>query len=171
MKTFFNADYLENYLSQKAEQLLGSFDVEAKLKELLESPVVDEIIDTKLEELTQRPEGLWLSMMGVESKSLKPMIKPFILGMGSDVAPMILKNFDASKLLNIEKIRTEIDVLLTTKLEALEAKHVKLLLEGVMRKHLGWLVVWGNVFGGTIGLITKAIEVEFEVFNLTDFRF
>ena len=59
----------------------------------------------------------------------------------------ILKNFDASKLLNIEKIRTEIDVLLTTKLEALEAKHVKLLLEGVMRKHLGWLVVWGNVFG------------------------
>ena len=27
MKTFFNADYLENYLSQKAEQLLGSFDV------------------------------------------------------------------------------------------------------------------------------------------------
>ena len=33
--------------------------------------------------------GLWLSMMGVESKSLKPMIKPFILGMGSDVAPMV----------------------------------------------------------------------------------
>ena len=78
------------------------------MKELLESPVVDEIIDTKLEELTQRPEGkqktpkissviinlnnvtgLWLSMMGVESKSLKPMIKPFILGMGSDVAPMV----------------------------------------------------------------------------------
>jgi len=171
MKTFFSADYLENYLSQKTEQLLGSFDIEAKLKELLESPVVDEIIDTKLEELTQRPEGMWLSMMGVESKQLKPMIKPFILGMGSDVAPMILKNFDSSKLLNIEKIRTEIDVLLTTKLEALEAKHVKKLLEGVMRKHLGWLVVWGNVFGGLIGLVTKAIEVEFEVFDLTDFRF
>lgn len=83
----------------------------------------------------------------------------------------ILKNFDSSKLLNIEKIRTEIDVLLTTKLEALEAKHVKKLLEGVMRKHLGWLVVWGNVFGGLIGLVTKAIEVEFEVFDLTDFRF
>jgi len=171
MKTFFSADYLETYLSQKAEQLLGSFDVEEKLKELLESPIVDEIIDTKLEELARRPEGLWLSMMGIESSKLKPMIKPFILGMGSDVAPMILKNFDASKLLNIEKIRTEVDVLLTTKLEALEAKHVKILLEGVMRKHLGWLVVWGNVFGGTIGLVTKAIEVEFEVFNLTDFRF
>ena len=27
MRTFFNADYLESYLSQKAEQLLGSFDV------------------------------------------------------------------------------------------------------------------------------------------------
>jgi len=82
-----------------------------------------------------------------------------------------LKNFDASKLLNIEKIRTEVDVLLSTKLEALQAHHVKELLEGVMRKHLGWLVVWGNVFGGTIGLITKAIEVEFEVWDLSDFRF
>jgi len=89
MRTFFNTEYLETYLSQKAEQLLGSFDVEGKLKELLESPVVDEIIDTKLEELTQRPEGMWLSMMGVESKALKPMIKPFILGMSSDVAPMV----------------------------------------------------------------------------------
>ena len=27
MKTFFSADYLENYLSQKTEQLLGSFDI------------------------------------------------------------------------------------------------------------------------------------------------
>lgn len=63
------------------------------------------------------------------------------------------------------------DTLLSTKLEALTAKHVKTLLETVMRKHLGWLVVWGNIFGGTIGLVTKAIEVEFEVFGITDFRF
>eukprot|EP00011_Vannellida_sp_DIVA3-517-6-12_P002062 CAMPEP_0114626136 /NCGR_PEP_ID=MMETSP0168-20121206/11624_1 /TAXON_ID=95228 ORGANISM="Vannella sp., Strain DIVA3 517/6/12" /NCGR_SAMPLE_ID=MMETSP0168 /ASSEMBLY_ACC=CAM_ASM_000044 /LENGTH=288 /DNA_ID=CAMNT_0001837427 /DNA_START=69 /DNA_END=932 /DNA_ORIENTATION=+ len=160
MRTFFDAEYLERYLAQKAGQLAGSFDVEGQLKKLLESDVVDEIIDEKLAELRERPEGMWLSMMGVDNSQLKPMIKPFILGMGSDVAPMILKNFDPTTLLNIDKIRTEVDTLLSTKLEALTAKHVKTLLETVMRKHLGWLVVWGNIFGGTIGLVTKAIEVE-----------
>ena len=26
-----------------------------------------------------------------------------------------------------------------------------------MREHLGWLIVWGNVFGGAIGLLSKAL--------------
>ena len=30
---------------------------------------------------------------------------------------------------------------------------VKELLAAVIRQHLGWLVVWGNVFGGLIGLV------------------
>lgn len=51
--------------------------------------MVDGIIDEKLAELRERPEGMWLSMMGVENSQLKPMIKPFILGMASDVAPMV----------------------------------------------------------------------------------
>ena len=33
---------------------------------------------------------------------------------------------------------------------------VKILMEEVIRKHLGWLVVWGNVFGGMIGMVAKA---------------
>ena len=34
---------------------------------------------------------------------------------------------------------------------------VKELLEEVIRVHLGWLVVWGNVFGGLIGIISTAV--------------
>ena len=30
------------------------------------------------------------------------------------------------------------------------------LIEDVIREHLGWLIVWGNVFGGTIGLVAQA---------------
>jgi hypothetical protein len=26
-----------------------------------------------------------------------------------------------------------------------------------MRRHLGWLIVWGNVFGGLIGLLSRAV--------------
>ena len=31
-----------------------------------------------------------------------------------------------------------------------------LLIEAVMKANLGWLVVWGNVFGGIIGVISEA---------------
>ena len=108
MVTFFNSHYLEHYLSQKAGQLASAFDIgkcnqknilffflnisskEGKLKEILDSPVVESIIETKLEEVAERPEGMWLAMVGVESKQLKPLIRPFILSMASDVAPMVL---------------------------------------------------------------------------------
>ena len=38
------------------------------------------------------------------------------------------------------------------KLEQLDAGTVKRMMEEVIRQHLGWLVVWGNVFGGLLGL-------------------
>jgi hypothetical protein len=28
----------------------------------------------------------------------------------------------------------------------------------MMRKHLGWLVVWGGVFGGIIGLAVSVLQ-------------
>ena len=37
----------------------------------------------------------------------------------------LLKNFDPGKLLNIDKIRTEVDTLLTTKLQELKPSTVK----------------------------------------------
>jgi len=158
MKTFFDQTYLEKYLNQKAGQWLGSLNLEDKIKELLESPVVDQIIESKLTELSSRPEGMFLAMMGVDPLALKPMIKPFVLGMGTDVVPHLFNNFEVTKLINIETIRTEIDSLMSTKLLELTPERVKLLLEEVMREHLGWLIVWGNVFGGLIGLVSQIVE-------------
>jgi len=31
---------------------------------------------------------------------------------------------------------------------------VKEIIERMIQEHLGWLVVWGGVFGGLIGLVT-----------------
>ena len=46
----------------------------------------------------------------------------------------------------------EVDRLLEKRLESLGPEQVKHIIEDVIRRHLGWLVVWGNVFGGLIGL-------------------
>ena len=42
-------------------------------------------------------------------------------------------------------------------LQELTAERVKKLIEVVMRVHLGWLVVWGNIFGGVIGLVSELV--------------
>ena len=34
---------------------------------------------------------------------------------------------------------------------------VKEMMEEVIREHLGWLIVWGNVFGALIGLAARAL--------------
>ena len=52
----------------------------------------------------------------------------------------------------------QIDRLLAVKLEELKPETVKRMMEEVIRRHLGWLVLWGNVFGGLIGLITAAVR-------------
>lgn len=48
--------------------------------------------------------------------------------------------------------------LLTVSAE-LTPERVKQLMEDVIREHLGWLIVWGNVFGGVIGIIAKAVQL------------
>jgi uncharacterized membrane protein YheB (UPF0754 family) len=34
---------------------------------------------------------------------------------------------------------------------------VKEMLFGLMKEHLGWLVVWGGVFGGLIGIVSALL--------------
>jgi hypothetical protein len=46
---------------------------------------------------------------------------------------------------------------MTEKLQILDAKMVKTLMEEVIRDHLAWLIVWGNVFGAFIGVVSQAM--------------
>jgi hypothetical protein len=82
------------------------------------------------------------------------LIKPFVIGMADDIAPMLGTLFDAKSILSVDKLRSEIDLLMTEKLLELTPERVRDLLEEVIRTHLGWLVVWGNVFGSLIGLVS-----------------
>ncbi len=70
-----------------------------------------------------------------------------------------MKHVNSGKLIKIETLRNELDQLMSTKLLELTPERVKKLMEDVMRDHLGWLIVWGNVFGGLIGILSKLFEI------------
>lgn len=47
-----------------------------------------------------------------------------------------------------------IEQIVEARLAELTPVMIKEMLHGLMKEHLGWLVVWGGVFGGVIGLIS-----------------
>eukprot|EP01083_Nonionella_stella_P089759 250581_1 len=157
MKTFFDEDYLRTYIHSKVQ----TFDLEGKICMIMDSPETQKMIDIKLNETMQKPEVIMLmAMMNMQSAMLIPMLKPFIVTMGKDVAPMLKTQlFDDSEFVNTRRIHEEIDQLMETKLELLTAPMVKKLMEEVMRKHLAWLIIWGNIFGALIGLISAILKL------------
>lgn len=63
---------------------------------MLEAPETDQLITKALDELMNAPEGMMLMMMNLTPELLKPMIKPFLVSMASDVGPLLGKHFDIS---------------------------------------------------------------------------
>jgi len=85
-------------------------------------------------------------------KSLRMIFKPKIPIMVNDFAT----GFDINLILDIDWLRQEIDNFMAAKMEELTPEIVKKLLDHVIRKHLHWLIIWGNIFGGFIGIVSLA---------------
>ena len=90
----------------------------------------------------------------VGTQTVKPLVKHFVIGFGSEIAPLLV---DGARHRSRSNAGHRLTSLLETKLEELTPDRVKEMMEEVIREHLGWLIVWGNVFGGTIGLLSKAL--------------
>ena len=151
MTHFFDTDYLERFFGERVGTLSSDPGLEQKLVDLLASEEVDEIVERKLEELQASPSGMMLKMVGTQT--VKPLVKQFLAGVGAELTPRLVAEL-AQPALEVDALREQVDQLLAAKLEELTPQTVKEMMEEVMRHHLGWLIVWGNVFGGLIGLVS-----------------
>ena len=52
----------------------------------------------------------------------------------------------------------QVEQIIDNRLQELTPEKVKDIVQNMIRKHLGWLVVWGGVFGGVIGLGVSIAE-------------
>ena len=80
-----------------------------------------------------------------------------LVGIGADLISTLANNFDLTELVDVATVRKEIDKVLTERMATLTPLRVKHMMANVIRVHLGWLVVWGNVFGGLIGVASWAV--------------
>jgi len=141
MKNFFDETYLNYYLKDKVLNM----DIEGKLTEFLKSDKLGEVLE---------------AVLGDDAKMLVPIVRPFLQKTGQSLAPVLKEKIKRMDLMNdLESVNKQIDNMLTTRLEELTPEKVKMLLSEVMKEHLYWLIIWGNVFGGLLGLISTAIGV------------
>jgi uncharacterized membrane protein YheB (UPF0754 family) len=106
----------------------------------------DDVFSSLTDAIMQSSFAGMLSMFGGVA-ALEPLRDPIKNKFRVIVQDLISKtDFKANSLhFNIEKM-------VDARLEELTPKMVKDIIQEMIHKHLGWLVVWGGVFGGLIGI-------------------
>ncbi len=153
MEQFFTPHNIEQFI-EKEEQQGGHV---LNLEPLLNAVDYDRIYEGLVSAIMESSFGSMLQMMG-GVEALEPLKEPFKNKIQTILAEMVESDRFASALqhsLNAEKISEDItcriEAVIDKRLNELTPQQVKEMVQAIIREHLGWLVVWGGVFGGLLG--------------------
>lgn len=156
MNEFFTKENLQRFFEEEVTSNKSHFNLTPILEKTDFSPAFESLKTAVIES----PFGGMLGMFGGE-KALEPLKEPFIQKLQNAIV-QISKNDSFQKALheslgnsNIsEDIYEKVSAIVNKRLEELTPKMVKEIVQKMIKEHLGWLVVWGAVFGGLIGLVS-----------------
>ena len=156
MAHFFDEEYLRRFFSEQGGGLGGGPDLAERFAAFAESEEGREAIDREIDKLKEGPFGMMIRMAG--NDILRALVVEFTTGLLAGIEPRLRKMIGSG--IDIPALRARVDELLRAKLEELSPETVKRMMEEVIREHLGWLIVWGNLFGGAIGLLSRAAALK-----------
>ena len=149
LEELFTKDKIEKYLLNKNDNGIKSITSKIDYDKLFEG-LLDAIESSKL--------GGMLVMFGGR-KALLPLKEPITTKLKSIINEKLKDLFANSSEENLaEKFKKSIEKAIDSKLQELNPEDVKVIIEKMIRVHLGWLIVWGGVFGGLFGLIFSLIR-------------
>jgi uncharacterized membrane protein YheB (UPF0754 family) len=156
MEQFFTKDNLQKFFEEEITSKKSHFDLSPILEKTDFTPAFDSLKQAVLES----PFGGMLGMFGGES-ALEPLKEPFVNKLkGAIVTISKNESFQASLHQSLgssnvsDDIYEKVSLIVNKRLEELTPTMVKEIVQKMIKEHLGWLVVWGGVFGGLIGLIS-----------------
>lgn len=153
MKQFFTKEQLGNFFAKEEQKI--------DLRPLVEGADFSPAFDALSKTVMESKFGGAISMFGGE-EALDGLREPFSRKLKSAVSSIVssdafkaqLDHHIQSSALS-EDLIASVEQLITRRLEELTPRMVKELVQELIKEHLGWLVVWGGVFGGLIGLISS----------------
>lgn len=145
VQEFFTREHIERFFEAH-----GATSADA-LNERIDFEVVyGHLVDA----ITESPLGGMLNMLGGRT-ALEPLKAPIIeklKGVIADLASGKGGNVEGGGDFATGLVR-QVEHIIDSRLAELTPHRVKTIIEQMIRRHLGWLVVWGGVFGGLIGLV------------------
>ncbi len=159
MNQFFTKDNLNRFFQDELSSVKKTINFEEVLNKADFSPAYTSLKDAVMESSF----GGMLGMFGGET-ALEPLKEPFTNKLKKSIILITqtksfqetLKNALSSKDLS-DDIYFKLSLIVNQRLDELSPKMVKVLIQDIIRKHLGWLVVWGAIFGGLIGLLSTLL--------------
>lgn len=158
MTQFFTQANIDRFLSDSRGQA-STINLAPVIEKIDLSPAFDNLVTV----IEQSSFGSMLAMVGGK-EALAPMKEPFIEKMKASVTD-ITQSAHFNELLResleqpsvIEGMQEKVSKIIEQRLNELTPKLVKEIIQAMIKQHLGWLVVWGGVFGGLIGFIAAIL--------------
>ncbi len=156
MNQFFTKENLSRFFQEEMKSAKSTVDFEKILNKTDFTPAYNSLKESVMESSF----GGMLGMFGGEA-ALEPLKEPFTNKLQTSIIDITkseafqevleeaLKSDDLS-----EDIYNKLSSIVNKRLEELTPVIVKEMVQNIIKEHLGWLVIWGAVFGGLIGFIS-----------------
>lgn len=156
-RELFNRENIDRFFSKSNNA--NAIDIEPVVNNLDMDDAYDQLVSVVMDSSL----GPMLAMVGGE-KTLDTMRDPFKDRMQEFLlkavrSPSFQSNLQKQlqSITGSEDFSERIGGIVKSRLDEMTPELVKDIMQRMIRKHLGWLVVWGAVFGGLIGLISSVI--------------
>ncbi|MDC7224377.1 MAG: hypothetical protein PQJ60_11595 [Spirochaetales bacterium] len=160
MEEFFSDDKIDQFFADSREALIGQINIAGIADKMDFNPIYDSLI----QEVLSSGIGGMLGMFGGPAL-LEKYREPAIARIREYVAQEFTPEKTAELLAHSDMphiptlVQKKVEDLVQARLDELTPEQVKRIVQDMIRQHLGWLVVWGGVFGGLIGLAVTLLPI------------
>ena len=149
MNEFFTPENIKTFMGKQSEAFATD------MKDAID---FDRVFAGLVEAIEGSPMGSMLGMLGGK-KALEPLKEPVTL----KLQEIMLEMKDTASAASEEQSLTSslllrVEQIVDQRLDELTPVQVKNIIQEMIRKHLGWLVVWGGAVGGFIGIGVSIIQ-------------
>jgi len=156
MDQFFNPANVQQFFSMLDAGKPGSTVLDGVIAKVDFNAAFDGLVDV----IMKSSFGGMLGMLG-GATALKPLRDPFVEKMQEFLQKVaedreVLGQLGAH---NSAALLHRVEAIVDKRLEELTPQLVRDIIQKMIRQHLGWLVVWGGVVGGLIGLTVEVVSL------------
>ena len=146
---FFTRENIERFIAANGQDVS---------KEIIDKVDFDRVFAGLTDAIADSQMGSMLAMVGGK-KALEPLRDPISKKLREIISDLVNNNdADQSETDFTQSLINQVEQVIDKRLDELTPEHVKEILQDMIRKHLGWLVVWGGVFGGAIGFLVSLFQ-------------